>query len=498
MNLTIGQIERQYERIVTRAQKAADRQQVDKACFELHNAATIAYHINFRYTDARCESMIEQIGRVVLGGRAAVDFNPTDGRIVFYDAFSLDNRGLTQQYIRALISKGYEFLYIFGGGYDLSQGGCIAAELAAYRGASVTHIDQGLSSSQKVHAIYDAVAGYAPHKALLHIAPWSVEALAAFSALPNLERFNINLTDHAFWLGSSIFDFNIEFRHYGAIVSIDRRGLREDQLLLLPFYPIIGGKSFAGFPSIAHGRTVIFSGGAFYKVYGGDGIYFDLVKRILAENPNTVLLFAGSGDSGQFDKFIKTNNLVDRVALLGNRDDIGSLWPNVDIYLGTYPFAGGLMSQLAAVNGVPIAAYNQQRLATNNLEEIVCHNRQQKITDNDLELFFEHVQRLCSDPAERQRVGSGLRGCVIEPSQFADELDYILKNNRSQHEPVGERIEIDYDALSALYLETENRFAPQIKLFIVSRYKLRAAILFPRLALAVLPHMLKKVLSKIV
>lgn len=496
MSLTIKNIERIYELIVARAQRAAARAQVDRAFFELHNAATIAYNINFRYADSRCEAVIEQVARVVLGDGLVLDFSPNDGRIVFYDAFSLDNRGLTQQYIRALIAKEYEFLYIFGGGQDPSHGSYIKGELAAYSRASVIEIDQSLSSAQKVRTIYDAVVGYAPRKALLHIAPWSVEALAAFSALPNLERFNINLTDHAFWLGSSVFDFNIEFRHYGASVSIDKRGLRKDQLLLLPFYPIVGGKPFAGFPAMAEGRTVIFSGGAFYKVYGDGGIYFDMVKRILVENPDAVLLFAGGGERTKFDKFIKANDFEDRIALLGNRSDIGAVFQNVDIYLGTYPFAGGLMSQLAAVNGIPIAAYNDPKFATNHIEGIICHNRQVDITDNDLDLFFEHVRHLCSDQTERQRVGSGLRGCVIEPSQFADRLDHILKHNRSQDE-LGESIPIDYGTLSELYLDTENRFEPQIKLFLVSRYKLRAAVLFPRLVLTTIPYMLKKVLSKI-
>lgn len=57
------------------------------------------------------------------------------------------------------------------------------------------------------------------------MAPWAMEAITAFHAFPNVRKYLINLTDHAFWLGTSCTDYLVEFRNYGINVSRSKRGL---------------------------------------------------------------------------------------------------------------------------------------------------------------------------------------------------------------------------------------------------------------------------------
>lgn len=52
-----------------------------------------------------------------------------------------------------------------------------------------------------------------------------------------ITRYLINLQDQTFWLGGNAIDYSIEFRPFGASVSMERRGLKREQLLMLPFYP---------------------------------------------------------------------------------------------------------------------------------------------------------------------------------------------------------------------------------------------------------------------
>lgn len=54
-----------------------------------------------------------------------------------------------------------------------------------------------------------------------------------------MNRFQINLTDHAFWLGARCIDKCIEFRDYGASISVNERKISKDKITKLPFYPII-------------------------------------------------------------------------------------------------------------------------------------------------------------------------------------------------------------------------------------------------------------------
>lgn len=96
-------------------------------------------------------------------------------------------------------------------------------------------------------------------------------------------RYQINLTDHAFWLGARCIDKCIEFRDYGANVSAKYRGISKNIIAKLPFYPIVNKDiSFQGFPfQIVKGQKVVFSGGALYKTFGGQNKYYDIIDNIL-------------------------------------------------------------------------------------------------------------------------------------------------------------------------------------------------------------------------
>ncbi|MGE4287767.1 MAG: hypothetical protein AB7E36_03685 [Salinivirgaceae bacterium] len=476
MKLNINVIEKYFAKIVDRAENAISCNKIEKACKELYNASFFAYSFNHIYADERCEKIIQQISKAVLYNKT--DFSPNKNRIVFYDDFSIDNRGLTLQYIRALINNRSNFLYVFGKGKNYRTGTAIIEELEAYNGARIIEINTNLNYKERICSIYDTIADFAPAKALIHIAPQSLDVIAAFYAIPQVLRFNINLTDHAFWLGSSMFDYNIEFRNYGATVSYEKRGFKENQLLLLPYYPICMNKPFQGFPEQVKDKVKIFSGGALYKVYGDQGKYFEMIKRILNDNPQVVFLYAGEGKRKYFNDFIRKNKLSDRVFLLGNRIDINEVFKNSDIYLGTYPFTGGLMSQYAAVNEIPILAYTEPRYQTNYVEEIICHQEYKKITFDDLSEFYEAANKLCSDKKVRQEYGEKLKQCVIPQEQFEKELKHILDHNKSIRScKINE--EIDYNAFADLYIEVENKFQSTVTLFLFKCYRFKTLFLFP-------------------
>ena len=96
--------------------------------------------------------------------------------------------------------------------------------------------------------------------------------------------------------------------------------------MLQPYYPIKNRWPFAGFPENTAGKTVLFSGGGLYKIYGAGGKYFEIVKDILDLYPNVVLLYAGTGDTAPFERFIKENNFCNRIFLLGFRKDITAIF----------------------------------------------------------------------------------------------------------------------------------------------------------------------------
>lgn len=75
------------------------------------------------------------------------------------------------------------------------------------------------------------------------------------------ERFFINLTDHAFWLGKFCSDYYIDFRTYGTSISNNQRHIPQEKIRLLPYYPFINQSvKYTGLPFDLKNRKLIFSG----------------------------------------------------------------------------------------------------------------------------------------------------------------------------------------------------------------------------------------------
>ena len=478
MELTKKDILSSYDYFKKVALKFFQQGNLDSSLDNIELCAKLAYHSNYFYVDNQLEATLADIAKKI-GDSIYEEVSPIIGRYAFIDTNGSDNHGLSQQYIRALISMGIEFVYIYVE-TDLSRIGIILEELRAYPKASIYTFDQEYTLAEKTRLISVFLANYRPEKYLMHIMPWDVVAILLCNLLKGVKRYNINATDHAFWLGASCIDYSIEFRNYGYSVSIDKRGLRSKQLLLLPYYPIINKTSFKGFPDTLPKNCIkIFSGGSFYKILGESGLYFKIVKRILEENPKAVLLYAGTGDHREMLRFISDNNLNNRIFLLGNRSDIYEVFDAADLYLATFPISGGLMSQYAAISGTHILSYTSQELAVNRLESTVCHQFNKRITYNNLEELYAYAYKLCVEDNFRLSEGKNLEKSVISPELFNEELSYLLQNNSSKRQLSYEKV--DYERFSELYLEVENHFLPAFQRLVGSKLRLKTIYLFPKI-----------------
>ena len=159
----------------------------------------------------------------------------------------IDNRGEIQQYLRALIACEGELLVIvekYG-----KEAAATIAEIKAYPKAKIYAL-QGDETDVESNAqkLYDKIVNFRPSKLFMHLRPESGFAITVFDALPEeIINYQINLTDHAFWLGCKCLDYIFEFRPYGCTVSQEKRKIDKDKILLLPYYPILNHRDFQGF-----------------------------------------------------------------------------------------------------------------------------------------------------------------------------------------------------------------------------------------------------------
>lgn len=451
-------------------------------------AAAIAYRFNWMYRDDELENLLSDIaGRVIL---RRSDYAPLPGRYVIYFSAVLDNKGEIQQYLRALMACDVELLVIIEKKYA-EEATSIIAEIGNYPKAEIFALQGKVTDIEyDAQLLYNKIISFRPSKLFMHLWPWSGFAVSVFDVLPKtITRYQINLTDHAFWLGARCSDYTLEFRPYGCTVSQEKRGIDKEQILLLPYYPILNKNEFQGFPSACtEDKVILFSGGELYKIYGGDGLYFKIVKRILDENPQAILLYAGDGDTRGVNAFIAENKYENRFILLGFRRDINEVFRHCDIYLCTYPSAGGLMSQYAAVNGKPLLAYNEPNARSRFIEDIICVNGSIQLTFTDEDRLVEEAGRLIVDEEYRKKKGTELQRAVMTPEQFEREVKSAITSNTNQR--AYEKQDIDYDAFFSRYIDLENKYVDTFKILIIRRFRFKTVIYFPEIIVWFVGYML--------
>lgn len=417
------------------------------------------YWFNEEYSDYDIECVIKQISSELLPRYNVTA--PVSSRVVFIDNFGLDNRGLTQQYLRGLMALGKDILYILHSASP-NINTEIIQELKEYNKSTIkiyrTRTKNFIDIAKK---IADNIYQFAPKDIMFHIAPWDVVSLMSVSRISGVIKYNINLTDHAFWLGSTFIDYNIEFRGYGEAVSLQKRGLTKRQIVRLPFYPIVSKyTSFQGFPDMPQNSVKVLCGGAEYKMLGKNDIFFKLMDIILEISPNVRILVAGISRDSVFGAKVEKIKNKSRVYLLGDRKDINEVFCNSDIYLSSYPFIGGLMSQYAAYNSIPILSYAEPN-EKNTVESLINHFDKAAKSQNNICDFVAYAKKLIENEEFRVDMGAKCNKAMITCGEFQRQLKIILERTYSTIS--WELEQPDYKYMAEYYLDVENYMHAAIK-----------------------------------
>ncbi|WP_332456902.1 glycosyltransferase family 4 protein [Petrimonas sp.] len=466
-----------YNRIKNLAFLAFNAREFNKCLNYIEISAAIASKFSWTFKDDDYEELIKQLSKCII--KPVENYTSNINRYVFFDSFSYDNKGLSQQYIRALISQSVNFLYITESSAHNYYSVQIFTEITKYEKADIFEVPRDIPKLKKIEIIFEQIISYGASKIFMHLSPNAVCPLVAISALPNtIIKYQINLTDHAFWLGTKCLDYSFEFRPYGCTISQKKRGIDASRILLLPFYPIASEIEFNGFPKECKGKVIIFSGGAYPKILSEDQLFLNLVKQLLNRNKDAIFLYAGSGDSIQIEKFIRNNDLSKRFILLGNRSDINEVFKNCDIYMSTYPLGGGLMAQFAAMNGKPIISYSTIDKIHSWPEETISQWKKIKITYTNIDEFLSFSQLLISDKKYRTSIGEEFRECVISIESFNKTFIQTIMENSNQIPYENEEINVNFLFNNQINVENVNN---ELKIFILKSFKLWTIKISPKI-----------------
>lgn len=446
MHLSKFEIKQSIGAFRKKALNAYKKKNLNEALHWIELCSIVGCQFNLMYEDPEIEELYVKIARNV--NKPIVDYVPNPNRIVFYDEFCI-SYVLGIQWIDALAATGKEILYVTT---RLIQEDKLRAHILdrvkRYNNIEICVITEG-SSIEIGQALFKSITAFEPSQLILQMRVNSPANLMLGALPQEILKYNINLDDQTLWYGTHGIDYILEFRPFGASVSMQKRNFPKDKLLMVPFYPANDENAFQGFPKeCTPNKLVIFSGGDFYKTLDEDRTYWKLISQILHRWKNVVFLFASKsipeGDKA-IKEFITTEGLEGRFIHITFRPDIYQVFAHCDIYMGTSPTSGSLMSQLAAINRKPILQYYTKGTPDDETEQAICWNDKFQISFDNEKDFLNEAQRLIKDKSYRCRQGERLYEAMIKPEQFNEIVERTLETNNTQF-PI-EEYRIDYRSL---------------------------------------------------
>lgn len=455
LRLSLNDIKNAYRGVKAHAIRVCKDGDYERSMHYVRHCATIAQQFNWIYADDELEDLLKEISTKIITS-SSLPYIPVENKVVLYDDFCV-SFVLVLQYIEALVQAGKDVLYMTIG----QQSGRFSTILPTleknYPQVKIVVIPNA-NRVELAKEIHKEITAFKPEKVLFHIFANSVSIPAIYALPSNIDTYIINLADQTFWLGAKAIKYVLEFRQFGVSVSQQRRGILPHQQLLVPFYPIVDDNPFQGFPNecTEEGKVLIFSGGDIYKVLDEKRMYWHLVKRILDTFSEVVFLFATKMDGMGIDflkSFIHENHFEGRFIYTKFRPDINEVMAHVDIFMGTCPVCGSLMSQLAARNATPILQYYYPGTPDDETEQAICINEQFAISFQDEELFMQEAEKLIKDASYRKQQGERLQNAMISIPQFNKLVADTLSSNKTQM-PL-EPFEMDYKQLDDRWFALE-------------------------------------------
>lgn len=411
-------IEKRISRLKAIARKQIAGGKTERALNTVTTCALTLYSANLCYMDPELEECLEDIAAGLPRPQARGECR--EDSVLFYDGFGLGSRGLLRIYLEALCEKKTVTLVTR---QAWLPGLSAVTALVEQSGGKVCPL-AGKRKLDDILALQNIISDSGARHLFMYANADDVVVTTAFHNAPaGCVRYQVDLTDHAFWLGSRCLDKCIEFRDYGAAIAREYRQIPAEKLVKLPFYPQVDEKQeFLGYPFDFNPekQKLVFSGGALYKTQGADNLFYRMVETMLQTHPDVVFWHAGDGDSTQLD--ILAEKFPRRVWHTTERPDLFALLKKCVFYLSTYPICGGLMFQYAAAAGkIPVTLKHDSIT-----DGFLVGQQTLGIEFDTLDSVCAEISRLLTDESYRRQKETALSRAVLTPREFARHLEQLL------------------------------------------------------------------------
>ncbi len=398
-------------------------EQYEQILFMASMYSDICYLYNQFYTDKDIETLLLEIKDNILENSR---YKPNSNVVLFYDGFGLDLRGWAVSYVKALSKLGYYVVYVAP---SQSENNIphIISELNP-SSSCVIYIDHDITFVDRAGKINSLFSKYAPGTAFFYTTPNDVSAAIAFSNNPATTRIQVDLTDHAFWIGVNSFDIILECREMGASIAHFYRGIPLNKIQKLDCAPYINiAESYEPLPLDIEKEKYIFTGGALYKTLGDtELLYYKTIRHILENFVDIKFLYAGEGDCSELNKL--QAEYPGRVFYVHERPDFFRILCNCTLYINSYPMFGGLMMRYAALAGkIPVTLKHN-----NDSDGLLINQEKLGVEFEDYDDYISEIDLLLSNEAYRTQKEKCMKNTVIDEETFNKNLDKLIKEHKTE------------------------------------------------------------------
>lgn len=418
----------------------------------ISSLARLNYDFNQVYYDETLETYLQYLSKKMI----IKDYIPKKERVLFFDSFGFNTRGLAQIYLKGLVKK-YHVTYVT---YIQKQKDIPDLEkIVNEGGGNITYIKEKKYVNQ-CQELIRILESNQIKTFILYSKPEDVVPVVVLMAADNiLDRIQINLTDHAFWLGATAIDKCLEFREYGIYISHRYRNIEMSKLYYLPFYPEeIFEKEFQGYPFNMEEhkcRKLCFSGGSLYKTIGGNNAYYEFVDYLLRKYEDLIFWYAGNKDEYGYQLENLKEKYPGKVYWTEERTDLLEILKRSDIYLNTYPIGGGLMIQYAVLAGtIPIMIKYDD-----NSSGVLKQQDSLLVFHKTFEEAKTTIEKIFNEEGYKEIIMDNLRNTVPNREEFENELFRIVSGEAHPYQKkisamdISNQKKIYYDNFICKYLD---------------------------------------------
>lgn len=266
---------------------------------------------------------------------------------------------------------------------------------------------------------------------VLHIHMFDTVPVMAFGVEGGPPVLFMNHADHVFWIGTSIIDRLINYRESGEDLSVKRRNVERSSILPLPLN--VNSKllnyreKIREDAGISDDTTILLTIASEYKFRTlGKFHYIDIMKKIIEDNKNTILIVIGPNNNGVWEKAYRETN--GRILALGIKEDIDLYYEIADIYVDSYMIGSNTSALDAGLRGIPVVSL------TNKNNPILSFNDvSYDLMIDNIEEFFYYVKNLILNTKYRKKIGNNLsdkikRHHISEWNKYLNSLYDFVKN----------------------------------------------------------------------